>query len=51
MSLFQFNWLDLVAAEDDRLDRRENGLAMAAHSAQLDPYASDDEEQMRALAK
>ena len=44
-----FNWLDIVAKEEeDRLVSKRKELQ---EQKQLDPYASDDEDQLQALAK
>ena len=44
----EFNWLDLVAKEEEtRLESKRKEV----HDQMLDPYASDDEDQLKALAK
>ena len=43
-----FNWLDLVAKEEEtRLESKRKEV----QDQMLDPYASDDEDQLKALAK
>merc|ERR1712012_1061840 len=44
----EFNWLDLVAKEEEsRLESKRKEV----QNQMLDPYASDDEDQLKALAK
>lgn len=43
---YEFNWLDLIAEETEKKKSK-----FASASTTLDPFASDDEDQLRALAK
>jgi len=52
----QFNWLDLVADTEDRLNPKKPGQPSPSKkqhpsaNGPLDPYASDDEDQLKAMA-
>ena len=53
---YEFNWLDLIAAEEDSKAKDGGKKPHYAGAAQtmsgvLDPYASDDEDQLKALAR
>lgn len=46
----QFNWLDLVAEKEDKLCQAKRKRLTSA-AGPLDPFASDDDDQLKALAK
>ncbi|TRY72197.1 hypothetical protein TCAL_11287 [Tigriopus californicus] len=51
---YEFNWLDLIAEENERKESKVDDGHMGGNNfggAALDPYASDDDEQLRALAR
>ena len=50
---YEVNWLDLIATEEEKKNasRLKMDGASRTMSGALDPYASDDEDQLRALAR